>query len=315
MITKETYILIWMPGAKYMIDRYGQVMLTEKPGLDFSYDTLSYYSDGTDQTFTLESAAPNVAIRVSPRGAESCERFIRDHRTRVGILKLCVDAAGKYLGHINKDDPRVFQVVDFAPPNGDDWVWDFENSKWIRAYYYDQEGVLTTEHSGTAVGYTTIEPPIGHYPLPFKWSTIEQQWILESSGQWGTVVKNKLILEGLNDLLSHTLEMMHRDNQLAQSTQSLASVLSSVSSQIAALPFEGMTEERRVSITDTCARLQQIVTSVNSGVDLLTLQEMFYDHKLALNTSNVYAIPTSSDPALQDLIVDMYVNQQPNEPT
>lgn len=314
MINKPTRILVWSPGAQYIIDEHGQVMLTEKPALGFSYDTISYYSDGTDQTFTNRVAARGVGIKLGTSLIAACESFITSKRNEVGILKLCVNSDGKFLGYINKDNPAVHQIVDMAPPNDDGWRWNFELNNWDRVYFFDIDGNPTDEAS--SVGSTLLPPPTAFFPIPIKWNATANEWQLESTSEWNRIVKNKIMIESIADILIYTVDKIHRTSP-EESTHDTVVLQGSTESML-----DGLSQALTTLVgqldpdtnTDVAAKIQQlrdiITTACNPTTRVIDIQEEYYMFKQSLMTQNIYSQSPMEAGEIQDLIVDQYINEQ-----
>ena len=154
-----TNMFIWFANGKYIQDEHGQILLEEKPVLSFEYDFIKYYWN--EKVYTLPGALQEFDL--SQEHIQEIERYIQTKRAEVGILGLCVDVAGNYLGRKRIDDVDVHGTVDMAPPNGDDWIWSYKEKCWKRQYFYTADNVYTRKSDPLAVNYTFEDKPEHKY--------------------------------------------------------------------------------------------------------------------------------------------------------
>jgi hypothetical protein len=145
-----TNMFIWFANGRYIQDEHGQILLEEKPVLSFEYDFIKYYWN--EKVFILPGSLQEFDL--SQEQIQEIERYIQTKRTEIGILGLCVDVDGNYLGRKRIDDADVHGTVDMAPPNGDDWIWNYKTNSWVRQYFYTADNVYTRKSDPLAVDYT-----------------------------------------------------------------------------------------------------------------------------------------------------------------
>jgi hypothetical protein len=191
MFSNNPNMFIWFANGRYIQDQHGQMLLEEKPALSFEYDFIKYYWN--EKVFTLPGSLQEFDL--SSDQIQEIEAFIQTKRTETGILGLCVDVNGNYLGRKRIDEADVHGTVDMAPPTGDDWIWDYKEKCWKRQYFYTAENVYTRKSDPLAVGFTFEAKPEHEY---FKYQLDQQSktWIKittpETLGMYRKEISKKL---------------------------------------------------------------------------------------------------------------------------
>jgi len=88
-------------------------------------------------------------------------------------LVMGVDQYRRYLGWIDKTDPRIALTVTKSPPNDDPWIWHEESNDWIRCWYISKDDLKPSLSSENTIGYTIIAPPSN----TVIWNEEFQNWI------------------------------------------------------------------------------------------------------------------------------------------
>lgn len=276
--------LIWAPGAHYLLDQHGQILLDKKPELSFQYQELKYW---TSEQYYVN--VDGLRLALTQAQVSEIEEWVSNMRLRTGILKLCVDSEGKFLGYINRSDSRVATEIDRAPPNGDDWRWDHNGKTWIRAYHYDRDGKYVLESSGNGVGWTAKPYPTAVAPVSYVFDTVTENWIVDKKQQdLYPLIKNKLLFDSVVEYLRVTLSSL---GDSSKELEYLRNVLTSISS----LPVHNQ------AVFDDW---QSFITKVEGTNSVLEAYEKFTDFNTKINTS-LYNAPAAQ---IEKLAIDDFVN-------
>lgn len=153
-------IFVWQDDAKYFIDEDGQFLLTEKPELDFEYDSITY----TDML-----CRKNNTDILTDSEKQSIDNFIVQFK-KTNKKAFCVDDNGNYLGYVDYL-PGVNNKVPYPTPDSS-FIWSFGKNTWQKKYFYNSTGnQVGAEYS---IGFTLKEPPsINHI-----YSIENDSWIL-----------------------------------------------------------------------------------------------------------------------------------------
>lgn len=138
-------IFVWNNESKYIIVNEGQFLLTEKPNLNFDYESISY-SDiiaRKNETEILTESEKNSII-------DFIENFVETNEKA-----FCVDDNGNYLGYVDFKENENNKVP-FPPPD-DSFIWSFGKKDWQKKYYYNSTGNQTTKEY--SIAFTTKVPP------------------------------------------------------------------------------------------------------------------------------------------------------------
>jgi len=210
-------MFIWYSNGKFIQDEHGQIILEEKPALSFDYEFIKYYRN--EKVYMEMGVA--VEIPLSDAQQQEIETFIANKRKEVGILGLCVDVDGNYLGRKNIDDADVHAVVSMAPPNGDDWIWNYKTNSWVRQYFYTTDNVYTRKDDPTAIGFT-LEPKPEHPYFEYALDTQTKTWNKISTPE----AISKYKKESLQNLLSLYIQLLQEEIDNAPAIVSALKALS-----------------------------------------------------------------------------------------
>lgn len=193
-------MLIWFANGKYIQDQHGQIILEEKPVFSFEYDSIKYYWN--EKVYTPNNSTNQTEL--TQEQIQEIESFIETKRTEVGILGLCVDVDGNYLGRKRVDSPDVHGTVDMAPPTQDDWIWSYKEKCWKRQYFFTADKVYTRKNDSNAVGFT-FEPMPSHPYFEFEIDTEKNTWVKKITPDALLKYKKETTL----DLLKHYVKMLN----------------------------------------------------------------------------------------------------------
>lgn len=168
-------MFMWFLQGNYIQDDNGQIILKEKPVLSWEYDYIRYYN--AEKVFGLTEGND---IPLTQEQCDELDSFIIEKRKQVGILKMFVDSQGNYLGLKNIEDPDldpdVHSTVALAPPNGDDWIWNYEENQWKRQYFYKADNTYTRKDDPNAIGFT-FEPKPEHPYFEYQLDLSTNTWV------------------------------------------------------------------------------------------------------------------------------------------
>lgn len=260
-------MFMWFADVHYIQDEFGQIILDEKPKLSWDYNFIRYYN--AEKVWGLD----NQDISLKQEQMNELDLFIAEKRKQTGILKLCVDKDGNYLGSIREDDSRVAEIISYSPPNPDRWLWDFNNKQWYKPYFYDAEGLLCEENN--SVGHTKIKPPFFMRPFLSKWSAEHSEWVPHDPNNiWQNVVRDRLALECFVDCMTVFLTE-NKNNDVKNLFNSLVDVIK--------------TNTNNEEIKNIFSDYQRTINSVyDPEINIKELQTIIHLHKQNVNNSNVY---------------------------
>lgn len=189
-------MFVWFDNGKYIQDDKGQILLDEKPELSFEYDSIRYYF--TEQIYKTTSDGTDITL--SDAQKQEIDDFIQSKREEVGILKLAVDETGEFLGLVRENDARAFKIVSAFPPTQDDWIWGFDENKWMIAYHYDENGSYVSGKSTDAVGFTK-KPYPAVSPFQHVYDVTADAWVPVVDEDMSAKIKNKSLLDVITTFL------------------------------------------------------------------------------------------------------------------
>lgn len=132
MSSFQTNTVTWANGAGFI--RIGGVSarLTTKPDLGFAFDSL--YAEETNSTKVVAGVTSQLSAgEIVAVDAWLDAQDIADYQRVLGV-----DEDGLFLGECSPSD--AYHVVSTAPPNGDNWVYDFDTQAWIYIHGVDADG-------------------------------------------------------------------------------------------------------------------------------------------------------------------------------
>lgn len=87
-------------------------------------------------------------------------------------LVMGIDQYNRYLGWVDKDDPKVVLTVNKCPPNDDPWIWSNEKQDWLQCWYITSD-YKPSLSSDNAIGFTTVVPR----DISYKWDQEKNTWV------------------------------------------------------------------------------------------------------------------------------------------
>lgn len=250
-------MFMWFSDIKYIQDSDGQIFLDEKPELSWNYNIIRYYN--AEKIWEDDSGIHDL----SEQQCLELDNFIKQKRNEVGILKLCVDKDGNYLGIVSVNDERVFKIVDQSPPNADPHIYDFENNNWKKIYYYSKSGFLTSKDAPDVDSFTT-KPIPQHFVFQYEFDKQIEDWKIIETPQFIETYKNyymrmylTMFLEALSiqnlevTTLSNALKNLNINNT---STDSIINSLNQLDNLSTANDIRQMFDTTRENILSSVSR-------------------------------------------------------------
>jgi hypothetical protein len=293
---RTTNMFIWFLNGKYIQDEHGQILLEEKPVLSFEYDIVRYY--WSEQIHTTNSSENEIPLTEEQK--EEIETFIKAKRQEVGISKLSVDSEGNFLGLQNINNTNVFDTVDMTPPNGDDWLWEFESKQWIPTFHYNVNGHLTNKSKGDSVGFTKKPYPKHLSPLPHKFDIEKMDWVLDdSNGVTTNLIRNKVIIDTINKYIQSCLSIVETPET---QYQLLVKMIHNISANTT---IQNMSENERDEINVINNDLVNFSESIAAKTTLIDV----YVSGIDFNTKNTKVTPLYVAPenTITEIVVDQTI--------
>jgi len=292
-------------------DQYGQMILNRPPNFTFSYMEIKYWDRDKERLVNLEGEIIHAAIEQDQRA--EIEAFIDAERARRGVSFAAIDADGRYLGVVNEKDPRIKRKAFLPPPNADDWVMPEGCDNWVRAYGYDDAGVITRINDPKAVGFTTKEQPKINGVIACQWDNEAKDWKLPEmpDEKWVEFIKREMLL-GVSETLIRgfkaTIEKNFDEQSAYEYLKGLMEVVNNYGSNW--LVSKSDNADTSAVITGIKDALNELLIKLQ-GVDAIASQEAYGDFK-----SKVYLASGMKEPVedlkgldISDMIVDQYVSK------
>lgn len=286
-------MLMWVSGVNYIQDNFGQILLDEKPQFSFVYDSIRYLF--TEQVYKVTEDSDDIPLTAQQQ--DEINNFIQEKRQEVGILKLAVDSEGGFLGLVKETDPRIFKIVDISPSTQDDWVWCFNQNKWVIAYHYDADGTYVRASSGNAVGFTKIPFPFALAPLPHKFDELKNAWALDDSkNELIDFIRNKVIIDTINLYIQQCVSISEipeiQHGMLVQFAQNISTNIANIN----------LTQDKLDELEAITTKLDNFVTRISEKSNILDV----YLSGVEFTSINTKSTPiyTASENVIMELVAD-----------
>jgi hypothetical protein len=262
-MSKTTNMLIWFLNGKYIQDSHGQILLEEKPAFSFEYESIKYYDNEkkffvADPTKEIDLSQEQIYIDLSQEQIHEIEEFIGRKRNQTGILKLCIDVDGNYLGKIRTDSPGVHDTVYMAPPSDDDWVWCYEEKRWKRQYFYTADKVYTRKNDTNAIGFT-LEPIPSHTYHEFEMDIEKNTWVEKITPESFVKCKKEITREILKQYLILLNESIENPQVILQALKTL-DVTENTKSQLIEKLLDDIEQSTTINEIELSYELAKIIT-------------------------------------------------------
>lgn len=191
-------ILIWDDNAKCIQDEHGDLPASEKPQFSFAYDHLKYY--WAEQKIWIKEDDRLISYDLTEDDNKEIEDYFAAQRKRIGIKKLYVDRRGNFVGLLSEKEAKNLIQVDYVPMDVANLVYDFNESTWVKKYYYDNQG--NSVETGTK--FTTKKKPEG---LFYRFDSKKDEWVKKVTKKDIEHLKSQYVTNKSLQLIGQLLKM------------------------------------------------------------------------------------------------------------
>lgn len=227
--------------SNFIIKDDTQYIVTEKPVLNFEYDSIHYsesYSRKNGNEILSEEQIENIK--------SFAENFIANNKKC-----FCVDEEGNYIGYIDFVEGLNYSV---PYPADENFKWNFDTKTWQQKYFYDSKGKQTDANN--SVGFTLIMPPSAEHLY------LDDEWILNDTVTVERIHNSKLKV--LSFLIHY---LMHKNTDEAIISSVITNLKNQFSNDSNSTIFEQI--EKSISDCDSATDKKGLKESIDESMIML----------------------------------------------